>query len=201
MKEKLYTIPLMDALRAGRVSSLLCPPRTGTTRYGFHARLRRLYMEYDIRAQTDKAGFCREHYRQMFAYGNRLGTSLILQTHFKHLSAELERHIDNYSAGNKPSLFKRIKRLLRIQAYKQTTSVPGLLRKIKSCYICEQIETAYERYLATFFDLFQNGENEFMTLLQNGKGFCLPHFGDLLAASERYLGKKIRKNYGKFYFR
>lgn len=60
----------------------------------------------------------------------------------------------------------------------------------KSCYICEQIETTYERYLATFFELFKRNEDEFMDLLKNGKGFCLPHFGDLLSGAERYLNEK-----------
>ena len=29
-----------------------------------------------------------------------------------------------------------------------------------------------------------------MDLLKNGKGFCLPHFGDLLSGAERYLNEK-----------
>lgn len=28
------------------------------------------YMEADIREQTDKAGFCRAHFKKMFGYGN-----------------------------------------------------------------------------------------------------------------------------------
>lgn len=190
MKEKLYTIPLMDALRA-QDECPLCYARRALEQHAIDFTLGSgaSYMEDDIRMQTDKAGFCRDHYRQMFAYGNRLGTSLILQTHLKHLSAELERHIASYSAGNKPSLFKRIKKTTNpsIQANNIST---WIFEQNQNCYICEQIETAYERYLATFFDLFRRGEDEFMTLLQNGKGFCLPHFGDLLAASERYLNEK-----------
>lgn len=201
MKEKLYTIPLMDALRA-QDECPLCYARRALEQHAMDFTLGSgaSYMEDDIRAQTDKAGFCREHYRQMFAYGNRLGTSLILQTHFKHLSAELERHIDNYSAGNKPSLFKRIKKTSSDTSIQANNISSWIVAQNQSCYICEQIETAYERYLATFFDLFQNGENEFMILLQNGKGFCLPHFGDLLAASERYLGKKNQEKLREILF-
>ena len=49
------------------------------------------YMEDDIRAETDKMGFCRNHYKKMFDYGNRLGTGLILTTHFKKKNEELKQ--------------------------------------------------------------------------------------------------------------
>ena len=44
----------------------------------------------------------------------------------------------------------------------------------KSCYICEQIETTYERYLATFFELFKRNEDEFMELLKMARASVCP---------------------------
>lgn len=191
MKEKLYTIPLMDAFRA-KDECPFCYVRRALEQHAMDFTLGSgaSYMEDDIRAQTDSAGFCREHYRQMFAYGNRLGSSLIMQTHLKKLTAELGEQMAHYDAGSKPSLFKRMKKASPDPEAKTNNVSAWIAAQNKSCYICEQIESTYERYLATFFELFKRSEDEFMELLQNGKGFCVPHFGELLAASQRYLGEK-----------
>ncbi len=39
------------------------------------------YMESDVRDKTDKAGFCRMHFKKMYDYGNTLGNAWILKTH------------------------------------------------------------------------------------------------------------------------
>lgn len=191
MKEKLYTIPLMDAFRA-KDECPFCFVRRALEQHAVDFTLGSgaSYMEDDIRAQTDSTGFCREHYRQMFVYGNRLGSSLIMQTHLKKLAAALNGEMAHYAAGNRPSLFQRIKKPSSAASSANNNVSEWIFSQMQSCYICEQIESTYERYLATFFDLFKRREDEFMELLQTGKGFCLPHFGDLLAASQRYLGEK-----------
>ena len=51
------------------------------------------YMEDDVRAETDKMGFCRTHYKKMYDYGNRLGAGLILKTHFQYKTKELHEQI------------------------------------------------------------------------------------------------------------
>ena len=83
MKEKLYTIPLMDAFKAEDE----CPFCFVERQLEQHAMDFVLgagasYMEDDVRAETDKMGFCRTHYKKMYDYGNRLGTGLILKTIF-----------------------------------------------------------------------------------------------------------------------
>lgn len=90
MKEKLYTIPLMDAFKAGDE----CPFCFVERQLEQHAMDFVLgagasYMEDDVRAETDKMGFCRTHYKKMYDYGNRLGTGLILKTHFQCKTKEL----------------------------------------------------------------------------------------------------------------
>ncbi len=83
MKEKLYTIPLMDAFKAEDE----CPFCFVERQLEQHAMDFVLgagasYMEDDVRAETDKMGFCRTHYKKMYDYGNRLGTGLILKPIF-----------------------------------------------------------------------------------------------------------------------
>ena len=66
MKEKIYTIPLMDAFRADDE----CPFCFIEKNLEQHAMDFVLgsgasYMEDDVRAETDKLGFCHEHYKNV----------------------------------------------------------------------------------------------------------------------------------------
>ncbi len=191
MKEQLYTIPLMDAFRE-QDECPFCYIHRALEQHAIDFTLGSgaSYMEDDIRAQTDKAGFCKEHYQKMFTYGNRLGNALILETHMKKLTKDLKSELEHYAVGEKPSLFDRLKKSAPQDSSKINSVSAWIQDQNKSCYICEQIQTTYERYLATFFELFKRNEDEFMDLLKNGKGFCLPHFGDLLSGAERYLSEK-----------
>ena len=84
MKEKLYTIPLMDAFKAEDECPFCFVERQLEQHtMDFVLGPGASYMEDDVRAETDKMGFCRTHYKKMYDYGNRLGTGLILKTHFQ----------------------------------------------------------------------------------------------------------------------
>ena len=191
MKEQLYTIPLMDAFRE-QDECPFCFIHRSLEQHALDFSLSpstASYMEDDLRSQTDKMGFCQDHYNKMFAYGNRLGSALILETHLRKKTAELKNQLEHFSKGEKPSLIDRLKKTPA--ADEKCNNVTAWIREQnKSCYICDQIQTTYERYLATFFELFKRNEDEFMELLTHGKGFCLPHFGDILAGAERYLSEK-----------
>ena len=92
MKEKIYTIPLMDAFKAGDECPFCFIERNLEQHaIDFVLGSGASYMEDDVRAETDKMGFCREHYKKMFDYGNRLGCGLILTTHFKKKNEELKQ--------------------------------------------------------------------------------------------------------------
>ena len=58
-----------------------------------------------------------------------------------------------------------------------------LRQKVESCYICDKIDYNMERYYHTFCVLAK--EPEFRAKVENSKGFCLRHFGELLAAAEQ----------------
>ena len=91
MKEQLYTIPLMDAFRE-KDECPFCFIHSSLEQHAIDFTLGSgaSYMEDDIRFQTDKAGFCKDHYQKMFLYGNRLGSALILETHLKKLTKDLK---------------------------------------------------------------------------------------------------------------
>ena len=65
MKEKIYTIPLMDAFRA-QDECPFCFIERNLEQHAMDFVLGSgaSYMEDDVRAETDKIGFCRTHYEK-----------------------------------------------------------------------------------------------------------------------------------------
>ena len=59
--------------------------------------------------QTDKIGFCRTHMKKMFDYGNTLGNSLILKTHYQKLQKEFQEQTKHFTPG-KVSLADRLRK-------------------------------------------------------------------------------------------
>ena len=82
MKEKIYTIPVNDAFDS-ESECPFCTLGQKLEKEVLDYVMGPSYMEEDVREQTDLMGFCKEHYRQMLAAGNRLGVAIMLKTHIK----------------------------------------------------------------------------------------------------------------------
>lgn len=186
MREQIETIPVNEAFSAGDECPFCHLERMveqRTIRYvlGNGAS----YMEPDVRAATDEAGFCREHYKKLYDYGNFLGNALMLQTYMAGLLLEFEEQEDKFRLPEKRSLFAR----------KKETEEPALLRWAKekdgSCYICDRMEENMRRYYATFFVLIK--DPEFRQLVESGKGFCMHHFTQLMEQAQTQLPNAQRE--------
>ena len=67
MKETLYTIPLNDAVSANDECPFCYIEReVEQDLMDFVRGSGSSYMESDVRGETDKAGFCRAHFKKMF---------------------------------------------------------------------------------------------------------------------------------------
>ena len=165
MKEKLYTIPLMDAFKADDECPFCFIERQLEQHtMDFVLGAGASYMEDDVRAETDKMGFCRTHYKKMYDYGNRLGTGLILKTHFQYKTKELHEQIKMF-APSKASVFSRFKKGTSDTINAKTSLGAWAREQADSCYICNFYKDTYARYLDTFFDLFKkNVINTFFLL-------------------------------------
>lgn len=192
MKENIATIPLMDAFNANDECPF-CYLEREAEQHAISFILGSAYMEDDIREKTDATGFCRHHYKMMYDYGNRLGNALILSTHLKKLNQELGAELKSFTPG-KSNLLKRMKRTDAGVAEARTPLGAWIQKKERSCYVCNHFNDIYNRYLDTFFDLYRKNE-EFRTLFDNSKGFCLPHFGDLIEAAEDKLTDDQKKEF------
>ncbi len=181
MKKDISTLPLIEAFRAGDECPF-CYLERAAEQHAVSFILGSAYMEDYIREKTDALGFCRHHYKMMYDYGNRLGSALILSTHLKKLNEELTEQLRGFTPG-KSSLLKRMKRTQTANTPAKTPLGAWLDKKEHSCYVCDHFNQIYSRYLDTFFDLYRKNSN-FKEAFANSKGFCLPHFRDLLECSE-----------------
>lgn len=190
MKEQLYTIPLNDAVDADDECPF-CHIERSVERdlLDFVLGSGSSYMESDVREATDKAGFCRRHFKAMFDYGNTLGNAWILKTHYIQMNREMKEQIKAFSPS-KGTFFGKKKT-------KESGGNPvhmWVKEKEESCYICSRYEETYRRYLDTFFVMYKRDET-FREKIKNSKGFCLHHFGDLCEAAESRLNDKEKDEF------
>ncbi len=194
MKEKLYTIEVMDALKAADECPC-CYLERKMEQDTIAFVLGASYMEDDIRAETDQAGFCRHHTKMMYDYGNSLGNAWILKTRMDRVRGLLKDQAQGkitpgsaVSAGKKASFLSQISGGIRHSADSSSggkgNGEGGWMKASEgTCYVCRRFEEAYGRIIRTFIYLIQK-EPEFLEKLKASKGFCLPHFADLLEACQ-----------------
>ncbi len=181
MKEQLYTIPLNDAVNANDECPFCFIERNvEQDLLDYVLGSGSSYMEADMRAITDSEGFCRDHFKKMFTYGNTLGNGWILKTHYMQIRREMDKEFKSFRPG-KVSLMDKLKK-----AESNNSLVNWARETTKSCYICGQFENTYKRYLDTFFYLWEN-DPDFVEKVKKSKGFCIPHFGDLCEAADNKL--------------
>jgi len=180
MKEKLHTIPVNEAFDSGDECPFCYLERKAeqsTIRYV--AGPGASYMEPDVRLETDRTGFCREHSKKLYDYGNTLGAALMLQTHYASLLEKFRKETDGFTEPPKKTLFSR-KKPVEDQPLWQR-----LEEQTEKCFICERLEYHMDRYYLTFFALLK--EPEFRAKVENSKGFCMRHFARLLRDAEEQL--------------
>lgn len=166
MKEQLYTIPVTDAFSED-TECPLCTMKKALETASVEYTMGPSYMEEDVRAKTDKEGFCRHHLDLMSQNQNRLGFALILSTHMDALIKDTEQL--SKGARISPSFFKKA----------ESSTLKSYTDKVKSsCFICGRMENTFERYLATIFYQYKQ-DKEFRKVFAGCKGFCIEHYGIL----------------------
>ena len=134
MKEQLDTIPVNDAFNAEDECPFCYLERQSeqrAIRYALGPGAS--YMEPDVRADTDKLGFCRQHFKKLYDYGNALGNALVMQTYYVGMLKRLEVEIDNFQMPGKKGLFskKREEGGLPILSWAKETD--------ETCFLCNRL--------------------------------------------------------------
>ena len=187
MKEQIHTVPVNEAFDSGDECPFCYLERQAersAIRYTLGPGAS--YMEPDVRAETDKAGFCGTHLQKMYDYGNSLGSALIMQTYMNILLEEMDRQMADYELPAKRSLFRR-----KNDSAGSDGLVDWAKQKGSSCWICSKVEYNMSRYYATFFALVK--EAEFREKVEHSNGFCMRHFARLLERAKEELPNAQRE--------
>lgn len=181
MREHIDTIPVNEAFASGHECPFCYLERMAEQRaIRYILGPGASYMEPDVRAMTDKQGFCREHFKKMYDFSNQLGSALIMQTYLARLLEELDREEANFEIPAKRTHFG---------GKKADSEDSGLLawakEKGSSCCLCQKLEYNMERYYRTFFVMLK--EEEFRSRVEGSKGFCMRHFARLLELAKTEL--------------
>ncbi len=180
MKESIYTIPVNDAFDEGGECPF-CNMLKTLEKDSIDYTLGASYMEDDIRAETDKVGFCQKHYDMMYKKQNRLGMALILQTHIQKITKDIEEFSIKLKGQEKKGLFSKPKIENKLSPYLENI--------INSCYVCNRINDNFSRYIYTFFYMWKK-DNEIKNKVKNSKGFCINHFSQLITMAENKLSAR-----------
>ncbi|MBR7071640.1 MAG: hypothetical protein IKI29_05735 [Clostridia bacterium] len=120
-------------------------------------------MEPDVRLETNRLGFCGDHFEKMYRRRGRLQLALMLETHIK----EVEKGI--FAKKLFSNDWKKGKKAYDV---------------IDSCFVCEKVEWGTSRMLDTVYRCYEN-EREFRELFNGQPMFCLSHYQQLMAGIEK----------------
>lgn len=195
MSEKLYTIPINDAVNAADECPFCYIERSiEQDLMDFVLGSGSSYMESDVREKTDKAGFCRMHFKKMFDYGNTLGNAWIMKTHMKQIVDEANKAFAGYKTST-----NGVKAILKRSDATAVNSVTEWVNgREDACFICAGFRDHYDRYMKTFFEMYYK-DLDFADKLRSGKGFCLPHFSDILDYAAKHLSESKQQDFADIF--
>ncbi len=178
--EKIYTIPVNEAFEASAADKscgcAMCALYNKLEFNEIDAVLGAAMMEPDIRIETNKKGFCKEHFDIMFGYKNRLGLALILESHL---------------GENRAAAFPHgLSSLMGKDGGKKLSEMT------KTCYVCDKIEYHFSRMIDTIVLLYTE-DTEFRKKLAAQPYFCLPHYSRLMEYAKAKMQKKIYADFEK----
>ncbi|HIW22645.1 MAG TPA: hypothetical protein H9988_01885 [Candidatus Acutalibacter stercoravium] len=125
-------------------------------------------MEPDVRVETNRLGFCTEHFNQILARGSRLSVALILESLLQTV------HDEVFPAG-------------KAQPKKAAAAVHS---REEHCFVCENIEKNTAHLLDSTLKLWQT-DGEFRQLYRQQPYICLRHYGQVLQAAAKMPKKNL----------
>lgn len=158
MKERIYSIPLTEALEENS-GCPLCTLEKKLQEQAVEYFLGPSMMEPDSREMTNEKGFCNNHIKMLFDRKNRLSLALMLETHIKELGKNMEipKKSGMFSKESPADIFSR-----------------NLYKKVNSCALCEKLNSQMSDAAENFAHLWAS-EADFRKMFENSKGLCLEH--------------------------
>lgn len=183
--EQLYAIPVNDAFDADSECPV-CIMRRSLERNAIDFTMGPSYMDDDVRMETNKVGFCGEHVKMLYGEQNRLGLALMLHTHTQQVIKDVES-LQKKGRTGKTKLFGK----------SEGSAIGNHMKKLeKSCFVCDRINSTFDRYIDTIFFLYKKDRN-FVSKFEKSKGFCNNHYGLLYDSAEKYLSGRDLEEFTK----
>ena len=186
MREHIDTIPLNEAFESGDECPFCHLERLAeqrTIRYVLGPAAS--YMEPDVRGKTNRDGFCREHFKKMYDFGNALGNALIMQSYYQDLLDQLEAEVAAFRMPDKRPLLGKPK------GKGELPILTWAKQKQSTCFICSRLDYHMKRYYDTFFVMIR--EDDFRKKVAQSKGFCMRHFVPLMETAQEELPNSQRE--------
>lgn len=172
MREDICTIPVSEVFEVTD-GCPLCRMKHTVEEHLITYILGDAMMEPDVRIETNKKGFCTEHYAQLMSHRGRLQLALMLETHIKEISEKIfEKKLFN-SPDKKASNVKEV---------------------IDTCFVCDKINWGMNNMVDTIYRCYEN-DRDFRTLFNAQPQFCMHHFEMLVKGADK---KRMPKYYGEF---
>ena len=167
MKERIYSIPLTEALEEN-CGCILCTLEKRLEAQACEYFLGPSMMEPDSREITNEKGFCRRHIRMLFDRNNRLSLALMLETHVKEIQNKLAVKKEKGFLNKKSNSF-----LTGENIYSVT----------KSCALCNKLNTQMYAAAGNLAYLW-SCEEDFRKLFENTNALCLEHTALVLSTCD-----------------
>ncbi len=169
MQYHIQTTPIWDSFKTECTCPMCILYQTSEQRL-IKQYLGEAVMQPDYRIRVNARGFCSRHLKALYRGDNKLGTALQLQT-------RIETVEQNIKELKKPKHAKAL--------------ADDLATTLDTCVICDTVDKMMVRYSYTVAQMYDN-EQEFPALFNSIKGFCMPHFIELLRYVS-YAGKNADK--------
>ncbi len=169
MRESLLTIPINEVFEP-REGCPICAMRNTVEQHISEYIMGAAMMEPDVRVETNKLGFCREHYNILLKQNNRLSLALMLNTHL----AERRAKMFDGKGG------------LRRYSKKSTPEE-------HTCFVCSKVNWGIEHMLGTLYNMWK--DEGFRHLYSQQQYICLEHYDTLMLGAMKHLKKDELKTF------
>ncbi len=171
MRESILTIPINEVFEP-RVGCPICAMRDTVEQHICEYIMGAAMMEPDVRVETNRLGFCREHYGMLLKQNNRLSLALMLNT---HLAERREKMFDGKGG------LKRFSKKSEPEAH--------------TCFVCEKVNWGIEHMLGTFYNMWK--DEGFRKLYSEQEYLCLDHYELLMTGAVKKLKKDELKTFAE----
>lgn len=173
MAEKIYTIPVNEAFDK-KDGCPFCALYELLVQRELESLMEGGVMEPNVRIETNKLGFCDEHFAALLGMQKRLPTALMMETH----------------------LSEHIAQILKGGAFAKPGSVADkAVAAADSCFICSNVAEKFDKMFECAAYLY-GADGAFKKKLASQPYFCLRHYGKYIKAAS---GELSKKEFAEFY--